>query len=87
VLEARLTICQLYAGKLPYQNKKDFAIYTMTLAGQRPVRVGTQELEKPYMNPLWNMMVRGWAMEPDSRCKLAELDVVLKDLESRSSHS
>jgi hypothetical protein len=31
--------------------------------------------------------VRGWATEPDSRCKLAELDVVLKDLESRSSHS
>jgi hypothetical protein len=86
VFEAGLIICKLYAGKLPYQYKTDVFISLKTLSGQRPARVGTHELEHAYMNPLWDMMVRGWAMEPASRCKLTELDAVLKTLDSQPMH-
>jgi hypothetical protein len=87
MLEVVLTIYELYAGKPPYPKRTpDFAIFRKTLAGQRPVREGTHELEKAHMNPLWDMMIRGWAMEPDSRCTLEELDTVLETLESQPRH-
>jgi serine/threonine protein kinase len=84
-LVLRLTRRQLYAGEWPYKGKNEYTIHNKTVKGLRPPRMGTRELEKPHMDPLWEVVQKGWDPVARNRCTLQEMDDVLVQLIERDT--
>jgi serine/threonine protein kinase len=72
-------VFQVFTAEVPFsQIEHDVIVLSKVLNGARPPKPVDSE-SVGFSDELWNVMQRGWAVEPDSRAPLASFIEVLHD--------